>query len=306
MTTSNELIEFQYRVMTAKPNMCLFGNLDCKKTAIKAHSLQNSTIFELLSSDGHVITIGISRDENHKPISKWKRIGRNLASTFTGLCSTHDNSIFEKIDKNPINIQDKEHLFLLAYRALYKELHANLAAGIQSQMSYLKLVDAGLYPKGEPSPPGLFATAQLANAYRTQLYKDTFDTVYYEKTWKTISHEVYELHDQTPIIGCSQLFSVDYVRFRDSVLRIILNILPITPNSSVAIFSFTEEESTLARDYINSRIFGDGPLLKYQISKIVIENTSNFFINPATFSKWSKKRKMKSSTTLQILYLNSK
>ena len=55
----------------------------------------------------------------------FKSVGRNDATTFTGLCSEHDRRMFEPIDKATINVLDEEHLFLFAYRSVLRELHAD-------------------------------------------------------------------------------------------------------------------------------------------------------------------------------------
>lgn len=126
---NNELLDFYYRVGKLHSSLCLFGRLECKKNGIKAHSVQNSFVFDILSDNGHLIAIKNHKDENHKPIVKWDKIGRNLASTFTGLCKEHNNDLFKAIDINPVDVDNPQHLFLLAYRSVFKELHENIASG---------------------------------------------------------------------------------------------------------------------------------------------------------------------------------
>lgn len=53
----------------------------------------------------------------------YKRIGLKQASTFTGFCAQHDAEMFRPLETQPF-IASKEQLFLLAYRALSKEIYA--------------------------------------------------------------------------------------------------------------------------------------------------------------------------------------
>jgi len=48
-------------------------------------------------------------------------VGINNASTFTGFCSEHDNTIFSKVEKETF-LGSQEQCFPVAYRALAREL----------------------------------------------------------------------------------------------------------------------------------------------------------------------------------------
>ena len=56
-------------------------------------------------------------------VYRFKLIGINKASTFTGFCQRHDTELFSPLETRPFTAS-KEQLFLLAYRALSKELYA--------------------------------------------------------------------------------------------------------------------------------------------------------------------------------------
>lgn len=135
------------------------------------------------------------------------------------------------------------------------------------------------------------ALSYLMNSHLTQLCKEHYDKAYKEENWELIRHHIIRLENQRPAIACSQLFSVDYIRFRDDILRIVLNIFPLSNSETVIIFSFTESEEDLAVNYLQSKVYGEKNILKYFLSKLVIENTSNFFISPLIFGKWSQEKK---------------
>ena len=73
------------------------------------------------------------------PEITFQPVGRNHATTFTGLCGNHDHELFRTIEKNPLQISDSQHLFLLSYRAVLMEAHATRKAMIDVQLWYQRL-----------------------------------------------------------------------------------------------------------------------------------------------------------------------
>jgi hypothetical protein len=65
---------------------CLHLSMDCQKTAIRARSIQNGKVLDLLQRENHVIFPKHKIVEG-KPTAEFELIGRNQASTFTGLCA---------------------------------------------------------------------------------------------------------------------------------------------------------------------------------------------------------------------------
>jgi hypothetical protein len=53
----------------------------------------------------------------------YKLVGLKQASTFTGFCAGHDAELFRPLETRPF-VASKKQLFLLAYRALSKEIYA--------------------------------------------------------------------------------------------------------------------------------------------------------------------------------------
>lgn len=75
---------------------CMPPTLACNEKPIRAHSIQNARVIELIQSDGHVM-MPRYRIKDDKPVLELVKISRNEASTFTGLCGTHDREIFNAI-----------------------------------------------------------------------------------------------------------------------------------------------------------------------------------------------------------------
>jgi len=121
--TIQEIIEISNK---SKVKMCLHPKADkaaCNEI-IKAHSIQRAKILENISRDKHVYSFSshigdIKKQGRMLP----KLIGINEASTFTGFCNFHDTETFKPIEINDIEISN-EHIFLIAYRSLCKEIYA--------------------------------------------------------------------------------------------------------------------------------------------------------------------------------------
>ena len=95
----------------------------CARTFAKAHTVPRASL-KRIADDGHVFSFvpNAYNLDRHGPRFPPQRLGVNRASTFTGFCSNHDNAIFAPLEKTPF-VGTPEQCFLLAYRALARELH---------------------------------------------------------------------------------------------------------------------------------------------------------------------------------------
>jgi hypothetical protein len=120
---------------------CLHGDLTCEGRPIDAHSIQNARVLELIQTDGHVLMPDL-RLVDGQPKVEFVKVGRNDASTFTGLCSKHDTELFKAIDTEPLDLDDSEHLRQLAYRAVMREFHTHLLNSEKTWAIHDKFCDA--------------------------------------------------------------------------------------------------------------------------------------------------------------------
>jgi hypothetical protein len=203
----------------------------------------------------------------------------------------HDTTLFKPIENANLEIDNKEQLFLIAYRSVLKELHACIERGIKIQIGYQELIKKGKLPAEQPTKEGLRAVEYFAIAYETQIYKEKFDRALLKTDYESIVHKTIIFDNISPSVACSQLFSVDKVKFENDVLRIVLNIIPLDENNTLAIFSFTKEEEELAEDYLTKYINGHECTLKYNISKLMIEVSDNFYLSPKFFNNWTNQKR---------------
>ena len=186
-----ELFGYGIKQLATRREWCFWPKEDCTNRAIRAHSVQNSRVLDLLCRDGHVIMPRLDLTADKPPEIIFQPVGRNRATTFTGLCGNHDRELFRTIESNPLQTSDSQHLFLLSYRAVLMEAHASRKSAIDLQLSFKKGVERGIYPKEEPSPPGMIAIEHMMGACLIEEVKARFDKAYLVDDWDVVGHQVF-------------------------------------------------------------------------------------------------------------------
>ena len=289
MAVSGEDLGRFFQTHNARFGKCLEPSMNCPRAPIRAHSIQNARVIDLLAENSHVIALRPDFSDGI-PKVKFKSIGRNKASTFTGLCGEHDRSLFAPLDNKPLDIDDREQLFLLAYRSVTRELHTVMEGAAKIQSAYSSRVKRGLDPANNPSPAGILATQQLLNSYFTYLYRSqNFDEALRTRQFDMVEHDVIRL-DQPPTLAVSSLFSLDEILKDDDIVRVVLNVLPVTDSKTLAIFSYSKEDRAKARSILNRIFVAQGEYQKYELSKRILESIENFLIAPSHFRTWSTEK----------------
>lgn len=115
---------------------------ECSGTIVKAHTVPKSSSLTKIAQNGHVYQFQISvtgLEKAHGQITP-TLVGINKATTFTGFCSKHDDSIFSAIEKEPFK-STPQQCFLLAFRAFSREFYTKQAA--LKLQNLLKVADKG-------------------------------------------------------------------------------------------------------------------------------------------------------------------
>ncbi len=286
-----ELIPSLFEIDRLRLDRCLSQPMTCENKSIKSHSIQNARVLDLLVDKGHVIGFTRKTDIKVGPVVEFGKIGRNDASTFTGLCAMHDRDLFAPIDLKELDPSDKEQLFLLSYRAVLRGLHQTMEAAAKIQSMYLKRVELGLSAKDQPSPEGMLAVERMMVSYLTFLYKSKYDEAFVSKSYDLLCHDTIIMNGQRPTIASSTLFSMDNIKTNDDIARAVVNILPIRTDVTVAIFSYIREESQLCKGYLDKALKSYSSHQKYEISKILLNHCENIVIAPSYFYEWSERKK---------------
>jgi len=95
----------------------------CRGGIVRSHTLQMSGALSVIAVDQHVYGLDVFGQPEPDGRPGYKLIGIRRASTFTGFCAHHDSDTFRPLETRPF-IASKEQLFLLAFRAVSKELYA--------------------------------------------------------------------------------------------------------------------------------------------------------------------------------------
>lgn len=267
--------------------MCLAPGVGCEAEAVRAHSVQNATILELLQRKGHVVAPKLNLSFNNSPHMTFEEVGRHQATTFHGLCAEHDAEIFRPIEQNDLDLANPEHLFLLSYRAVLKETHATAKSARDTQAGYQTGVKNGLFP-GEPCAPGMLAVEHISLAYTTHEHKLRYDAAYLAGAWASVFHYQRDL-GVPPCVAVNALLSTGrYSGATDSLAYATLNVLPIN-GSTVLLASFLAEHS---RDFSRSfkRFLNSGPILE-KLSYLILKRCENFVLSPAHYDSLSEDQK---------------
>ncbi len=270
---------------------CLYPPMSCKDEPIRAHTIQNGRVLEIIAKNGHVIGLVRRINKEKGPVIEFKPVSRNEASTFTGLCSTHDQNTFNPIDNKWLNPDNTEQLFLLAYRAVLRELHATMEGAMKVQASYQKRVKLGLSQKDQPSHEGMQAIERFMVAYETHQYKSLFDQALLNRDYSNIEHKVFILPNQRPTVAASSLFSLNKLKIENDVVRVCLNIVPVRNKTTIVVFSYHKKDSELAKGELNYIFSSQEHYQKYEISRALLNYCENFFIEPGYFKEWSEEKK---------------
>ena len=101
---------------------------ECSSKVINAHSIQNNKCLSLL-------TERVDNNEGLYSFSKYSFLedgrlqleltGRKAASTFSGFCTFHDQTLFKDIDNNDFDYSSKQ-MFLYSYRAFAQAYHKKM------------------------------------------------------------------------------------------------------------------------------------------------------------------------------------
>jgi len=265
--------------------------MTCKNTAIKAHSVQNSKILENLIDNGHVCTFTHKLIQNSFPKIEFGLLGRNEATTFTGLCSTHDNELFSTIDKDRIDLKNNEHLFLLAYRTIYKGLYATMDAAFKIQIAYLQKIDLGIDPGDKQTIACELATSRLMISHQTWLYKTQFDNILLNRYYDLICHDTFIINLKEPTIAVSSLFTIDKFLVDNYILRIVLNVLPVSKTKTYIIFSYLKQHATAAQAVLDKILNSTDSYQLYEISRLILNHCENFVLSPTYVKSWSSSKK---------------
>ena len=175
----------------------------CSKAFVKAHTVPRASLKRIAAS-GHVLSFvpNAANLERYGTALRPQQLGVGRASTFTGFCSRHDDAIFAPLEKRTFT-GTSEQCFLLAYRALARELHLKRAT-----LEYWDARFGKTKPGVEFAPPvarsmlsGFLRGTRKGEADMTS-HKRDYDEVLLAENYEDVRAHVIELSDP-PAVMCS-------------------------------------------------------------------------------------------------------
>ena len=202
----------------------------CRGRIVRAHTVQRSSGLAKIADDGHVLT-----PDSSKAITEFIRIGINKASTFTGFCKYHDDTLFAPIEKFPLTLT-RHHAFLLAFRVVSHELF------LKRRTVELHVPDEAPFPEfmlgfQDGARIAIRDLQTLHEEMGKALKKGRFrDTSYYAVEF-----------DRVPGILCSGTPNIEFdfhgnrlqnLMRKDALEYITFSLLPFRENRGVAVFAW--------------------------------------------------------------------
>lgn len=265
--------------------------MTCQKTAIRAHSVQKSTALSFIEEDNHVYGFKINF-AGARPVCELERVGRNNASTFTGFCNQHDTEIFRTIDTKPLDLENAEQLFLIAYRSVTRELHAVFEGAAKLQYTHQSNVKLGRVNPNELTISAMAPVAAMYKAWMTLQYRfDHYDQNMLKGRFGEITHSIFMISDRPAVLASSSFFPTIENPKDNKMPRIALNMIPLSENETAVIFSYPKVQSARARKFIAPIMLKIGEERLLALSTLALDTTENFFLRPSHVDGWSAAKK---------------
>jgi hypothetical protein len=261
----------------------------CSGQIIKAHTVQRSGGLTQIAVDGHVYT-PYAVTPSFDGVFKIRRTGISRASTFTGFCSYHDNLMFGPIEKQKIEFTN-EQIFLLAFRALSKELF--IKRRVHESMPFGKKLDSGkdiltqMHIQSDLSDFKLGTDAALADL---EYEKARLDKAYSERNYSAMSFYLVEFNT-IPDLVCSATYSPHY-DFNGNIVQDLMKItleqeradsltFSLLPNENegFALFSWFGD-SVSNTEFIKTLHALDDNAIPHAILRFVLGQFENVYISP--------------------------
>lgn len=287
-----------FKAMKEENLKCLEPTEQCQENLIRSHSVQDSRILEELADNQHVYILKLDMSEVSKvkvggyaePQLQFRLESIHEATTFKGLCNTHDTEIFKPIDIENLDMENIEHVFLLTYRAVLKEFATLIGTSKMMQKNFLEKVKLGVVSPDVPSIEGLLPVMQIQKAGVFFEYKMMYDEIYLNKKYSDLSYDYIILDEQAKFAVSSVFTPMEMASKKDNTERIGINIFPYN-NKTYVVFSCLKDDEDSMKKYIRDVIAAAGVYQKYLLSKIVLRNCENIVIAPSYLDTWNEKKK---------------
>jgi hypothetical protein len=170
-------------------------------------------------------------------------------------------------------------------------MHTTIEAAGRIMSIHDELVRTGSVPADAITSAMLYATWFFKKSHNVFRYRSKyFDRPLMEGKQADLKHSVLDLPNQAPVIAVSSLFSTSHTNEGD-IIGPTLNILPLDRNTTVVILSCPMEQEKSVEASLSKMCQADDELLRFEISKLIIQRIENFVLSPAHFASWSAEKR---------------
>lgn len=202
---------------------------ECSQNIVKAHSVSKGSSLKEIAKAGHVLTTFKAISPTYKTSKlEPKKVGINRASTFTGFCGHHDNTLFSEIEDKEFKATEKQ-CFLVAYRALSREIFVKNRANSTLEMT--KNLDKGMnlpFQKRHQAIQSYLSNNNDLSTGDLEYLKDILDSCFEEDKFERINHLVFKL-EQAPQVMASAAVAPT-VDFQGNLIQSITSDPKIIPD----------------------------------------------------------------------------
>ena len=263
--------------------------IDCSKIFVKAHTVPRSSL-QHIACNGHVYSFIPSLENiiKYKGRLQPELIGISRASTFNGFCSVHDSKIFSKIERQPFQ-GSQEQCFLLAYRALAREIYTKKA--LVSSSDIRRQADRGKPLERQLAIQymnALIDTGASAGLRDNEFYKKIYDNVLLSEDFSNVRAFIIELDSAPPVMCSAGIFPE-----QDFVGNQLQNVgdLNMTPDllnfasfysgdHGLVVFTWLSESDPTCRPFIDSLRALSSDRMTDALIRFLFEFSENLHICP--------------------------
>ena len=261
-------LQERFEELQSPLSYCMFPGCVTEHGNIKAHSISKRFLNKI--ADNHQVYVWNTRLGPDVQLISTKK-----ATIFLGICEQHDQQ-FSPIDKSDFNISNPnmKYLFLLAYRAILKELYIKEKGW---EMVKDKPVDIRRF----------FYKSSLDSGRR---YKERIDKIYMNKDWNCMQHQIFHINTK-PTIAVSSFFSLDDLDDL-STAEATVSVLPINSETTVCIFSATTNHNPALLEYLDRNLGTErDEQFRVRLSALLLRDNSNYVISPVFWNNLAEHRK---------------
>jgi SEC-C motif-containing protein len=261
----------------------------CGRRIVKAHTIQRKGGLNRIAGNGHVYTflLGPTHAKGRDTVALPELIGINEASTFMGFCNFHDNKTFEPIENDTFE-SNQHHAFLLAYRAICREVYE--IASAPEMVTLFRSLDKGRSASEQKNLQETLDAfkSSFDNDFREiQLYKTAYDRALQRSDFSEVRYYVVRF-DCIPDVLCSGAMHPQF-EFQGTLLQDLrtYGTLPdhlsfsliTTDTGGAAVFSWLGENRA-SEKFVKSLASLSNDLLPHTILRFTFEHFENIFVSP--------------------------